>query len=292
MALEAPGVERPDAWAVPAWDGSELRGKTVLLWAEQGLGDTVQFARYAPLVAARGGRVVVQCPACLASLVRSVEGVSAVFTQAEPLPECDVQAPFLSLPRLVGTAGNVPGEVPYMRADPERVARYRRMLGPARELRAGLVWRGNPEHPADRLRSVALSRLTAFGGVAGVEWHSLQVEEEARREALEHREWLRPCLEESPDADYLAAVVHCLDLVVSVDTMPAHLAGALGRPVWTLLAYVSDWRWQVAGNRSLWYPTVRLFRQPRLGDWEAVVERVTSELACWIQAFPAFTDKE
>jgi len=280
-------AERSRAQSQPAWDGSELQGKTLLLWAEQGLGDTIQFSRYAPLAAAHGGPVIVECPECLVSLVRSIPGVSEVVTRARPLPPFDVQAPLLSLPRILGTTReSIPGEVPYLRPDPERVAHYRAMLGPAGGIRAGLVWHGNPEHPADRLRSVPLARLAALGEVAGVEWHSLQVEEDTRPEAREQAEWLRPCLVDSPDADYVAALARCLDVIVSVDTMPAHLAGALGRPVWTMLAYVSDWRWQVTGEGSPWYPTMRLFRQPRLGDWEAVVEKVAREMGELASRFP------
>ncbi len=253
-------------------------GRTILLWAEQGLGDTLQFARFAPLVAARGGRVIVEVQDCLASLVRSIDGVSAVVAQSQEPPPCQWQAPLLSLPRLFGTApDSIPGAAPYLEADPERVERYRARLGSGNDLRVGLVWAGSPRHTSDRLRSIPLARMAALRHVEGVEWHSLQVEEGAREEARREAGWLRPGLDE-PNADSLAAAMTCLDLVITVDTMPAHLAGALGRPVWTLLAHVSDWRWQVGEEDSPWYPTMRLFRQQRPGDWEELLERVAGEL--------------
>jgi tetratricopeptide (TPR) repeat protein len=283
----------PRAAPQPPWNGGPLHGKTILLWAEQGLGDTIQFARYAPLVAARGGRVMVECQDCLVSLVQSIGGVSAVVGQSQELPPFDVQAPLMSLPRLLDTAvDSIPGAVPYVRADAARVARYRGILGPARGLRAGLAWAGSPRHTSDRLRSIPLARLAALREVPGVEWHSLQVEEKETREARGAGGWLRPPLEVAPDAGYLAAMMSCLDLVVTVDTMPAHLAGALGRPVWTLLGYVPDWRWQIARDGSPWYPGMRLFRQERPGDWEGVIEKVRAGMGALIQAFRTGTDKQ
>lgn len=279
--------------AQPAWDGSTLDGKTILLWAEQGLGDTLQFARYASLVAARGGRVILECQDCLMALGRTLDGVCEVVPQSRELPAYGVQAPLLSLPRLLGTTvETVPAAVPYLAADPVRVARYRSMLGPAHGLRVGLVWAGSPRHCSDRLRSVGLARLAPLAGVADVEWHSLQVEEQVRGETREHSGWLRSCLEESPNADYLAAMMMCLDLVITVDTMPAHLAGALGLPVWTLLPQVPDWRWQTAVETSPWYPGMRLFRQGNPGGWENVVARVGGELRLLVQGLAARTDKQ
>ncbi len=277
--------EAPRAWSLPAWDGSAPAGRTILLWAEQGLGDTLQFARFAPLVAARGGRVILEVQDCLASLVRSIDGVSAVVAQSQELPPCDWQAPLLSLPRLLGTAADsIPGAAPYLEADPERVERYRARLGTGSAMRVGLVWAGSPRHASDRLRSIPLARMAALRHVEGVEWHSLQVEESAREEARREAGWLRAGLE-APNADSLAAAMMCLDLVITVDTMPAHLAGALGRPVWTLLAHVPDWRWQIGEEDSPWYPTMRLFRQQRPGDWKELLERVAGELGRLASSF-------
>jgi len=276
--------EAPRASSLPAWDGSALEGRTILLWAEQGLGDTLQFVRYAPLVAARGGRVIVEVQDCLASLVRSADGVAAVVPQSRELPPCQRQAPLLSLPRLLGTVpDSIPAAVPYLAADPARVERYRARLGAGNGLRVGLVWAGSPRHTSDRLRSIRLARMTPLRHVEGVEWHSLQVEESAREEARGEG-WLRRLLDE-PNADSLAAAMTCLDLVITVDTMPAHLAGALGCPVWTLLAHVPDWRWHLAEEDSPWYPTMRLFRQQRPGDWEELLKRVAVELGRLASSF-------
>ncbi|MDR3702861.1 MAG: tetratricopeptide repeat protein [Candidatus Sulfopaludibacter sp.] len=270
--------EAPRARSLPAWDGSALAGRTILLWAEQGLGDTLQFARYAPLVAARGGHVMVEAQDCLVSLVGSIDGAGEVVAQSGELPRCDLQAPLLSLPRLLGTTvDTIPGAIPYVYAEAARVRAYRARWEPGRGFRVGLVWAGSPRHVSDRLRSIPLSRMAALRNVAGVEWHSLQVEEHAREEARREAGWLHPGLDE-PDADSLAAAMSCLDLVITVDTMPAHLAGALGRPVWVLLAHVPDWRWQIAEEDSPWYPTMRLFRQQRAGDWEELVERIAGEV--------------
>ncbi len=279
---------QPRARTLPPWDGTPLNGQTVLLWAEQGLGDTLQFGRFAAAVAARGARVVVEVPDCLASLASSLEGVAEVVTPAAELPPCDVQAPLMSLPRLLGTTvESIPNAVPYLRADPARVAEYRARLGPARNLRAGLVWAGSPLHTSDRQRSIALKKLESLRTVPGIEWHSLQVEEYARLEAVHHGGWLDSELLRPAHADSLAAAMCCLDLVLTVDSMPAHLAGALGLPVWTLLAHVPDWRWQLAGETSPWYPTMRLFRQRKAGDWEEVLARVCGELRMLAATFAA-----
>ena len=276
--------EKPRAWSEPWWDGSPLEGKTILLYAEQGLGDALQFARYAPLVAECGGRVVVECQERLAALIGSVPGVSEVATPGEPLPPFDVQAALMSLPRLLGTTlGTIPGETPYLSIAPAPVQRWREILGPARGLRVGLAWAGNPEHANDRRRSLPLEALAPLGAVPGIECYSLHVGDRAAAEVHDSGGWVRRVLTENglPVAggvSELGALMCCLDLVITADSMPAHLAGALGRPVWTLLARAADWRWQWEREDSPWYPTMRLFRQPRAGDWDAVVERVCREI--------------
>lgn len=265
---------RPRACERPTWNGSDLSGKTILLSSEQGLGDTIQFARYAPLVAARGGRVLVEAPETLRPLLRTVPGVAHLITPAMPLPDFDEQAPLASLPRILGTTlETIPAEVPYLRADQSLAERMADALGPRRRteksLRVGLAWTGNPAHPRDRYRSLRLARLEEFGRLAGVEWYSLHIGEKERAEA-EAAGWVRQILSQSGGVAELAALMTQLDLVVSVDSMPAHLAGALGRPVWTLLALAADWRWLLERADTPWYPTMRLFRQQRLGDWEGV----------------------
>ena len=286
-------AEPPRAAALPPWNGEPLEGRTILLWAEQGLGDTVQFARYVPLVAALGGRAMVECPDCLAGLVESVAGVSGVIAPAGPLPAAACQAPLMSLPRLAATIPEeIPNAVPYLTAGRERVARCRARLGEGRSLRVGLAWSGNPIHINDNLRSIPLARMAALRRVPGVEWHSLQVEERDSDEGWREGGWLHRSMDEPRCAASLAALMCCLDLVVTVDSMAAHLAGALGRPVWTLLARVPDWRWRMKGETTPWYPTMRLFRQKRAGDWEEVLERVAEELRSLAQSIAHAADKE
>jgi len=263
----------------PAWDGAPLEGKTIVLFAEQGLGDAIQFARYAPLVAARGGRVIVECPSTLAALMASADSVSEVATAESELPRFDVQAAMMSLPMIFGTtAESIPARTPYLRAEPTRVEFWRQTLGPAKLFRVGLAWAGNPRHVNDRRRSIDLKRMDALRHVSGVEWHSLQIGEEARAQVRDGGAWFHSPLPDTGDCGNLAALMCSLDLIVSVDSMPAHLAGALGRPVWTLLPWAPDWRWQLEREDSPWYPSMRLFRQPRPGDWETVVQRVAHAL--------------
>ncbi len=282
----------PRAAALPAWNGSPPAGKTILLWAEQGLGDTLQFIRFATLVAALGARVIVECPECLAGLVGSVEGVSRVIRPSDCMPPCDLQVPLLSLPRLLGTTlETLPSATPYLRTGPAPAARDRQSA-PARKLRVGLVWAGSPGHVSDRLRSIALRRMSVLGEVPDVEWHNLQVEERPGEETSGEPAWLRCSPERPRNAGALAAAMCGLHLVITVDSMPAHLAGALGLPAWTLLSFAPDWRWGTSGSSSPWYPTMRLFRQDRPGDWEGVLKKVCEELRRKVQAFQAADDEE
>ncbi|HJT76014.1 MAG TPA: tetratricopeptide repeat protein, partial [Gemmataceae bacterium] len=274
----------PRPFPQPRWDGSPLRGKTVLLYMEQGLGDMVHFLRYAPLVRRQGGRVVVECPASLVPLFSTCPGIDQLVAEGEPLPAFDVQAPLLSLPGLLGTTlATVPAGVPYLHAEPERVARWRQRLGAASEFRVGVVWQGNPRHAWDRHRSTPLACFAPLAEVAGVGLYSLQKGpgvEQLRAAAG------RPAvvdLGEELDAAGgafrdTAAVMQCLDLVVTADTAAAHLAGALGVPVWVALSAIADWRWLVGREDTPWYPTMRLFRQERLGDWDEVFARMAGAL--------------
>jgi tetratricopeptide (TPR) repeat protein len=277
--------DKPRAWSQPWWDGSPLEGKTILLYAEQGLGDTIQFARYAPLVAASGGRVVVECQEPVADIVGSIHGVSQVVTPASPLPPFDVQAALMSLPRLLGTTlDTIPRSTPYVAISPALVDRWRDALAPGRGLRVGLAWAGNRQHPGNRQRSFPLDVLAPLGAIPGIQYYSLHVGDEAASEIWNSGGWVRRVLTEDglPPAGglpELGALMCRLDLVITADSMPAHLAGALGRPVWTLLSAAADWRWQLGDLEDTpWYPGMRLFRQPRLGDWTAVVERVCHEI--------------
>jgi hypothetical protein len=265
------------------WDGRELSGRTILLHAEQGLGDTLQFIRYAPLVKERGGRVIVECQPSLLELLGSCRGIDVLEAQGSALPEFDVQAPLLSLPRILGTSlATIPANVPYVVADAELVGRCRQELEAVPGFRIGIAWQGSTMHKRDRQRSLPLGRFEPLARLPGVRLLSLQVGAGADQ--------LRDLGDRFPIADLggrfdpwslrdAAAVISVLDLVISVDSAMAHLAGALGVPIWLLLPFASDWRWLLEREDSPWYPTMRLFRQSEPGDWDGVFDRVTNALA-------------
>ncbi len=272
----------------PAWDGAPLAGRSLLLYMEQGLGDMIQFLRYAPLVQARGGRVVVQAPAFLLPLFSTCPGIDELVAEGNPLPDCHLHAPLLSLPRLFGTTlETIPAAVPYLAADPERLASWRARLAAYPEFKVGVVWQGNPHHVWDRHRSVPLTRLAPLAAVPGVRLFSLQKGPGVEQIAPAAKQLPVTVLADQLDAagGFLdtAAVMQCLDLVITVDTAAAHLAGALGVPVWAALARVMDWRWLRDREDSPWYPTMRLFRQPAAGDWGAVFRRMAAELQRAVQ---------
>ena len=262
----------------PEWDGRPLGGKTILIHAEQGLGDTIQFARYLPLVAKQGGRVVAEVQAELVGLVRGIEGVAACVAAGRPLPDFAVHAPLLSLPRLLGTTiGTIPSQVPYLKAPREAGAGLPE-LAHAPGLKVGLAWAGNASHANDRWRSIRLDALAPVLTVPGVTFVSLQVGEAAAQLADAPAGILdaAPSLRSFADT---AALIDELDLVIAVDTAAAHCAGALGRPVWVMLPAAPDWRWLLNTPRSPWYPTMRLYRQESLGDWAPVAARIAADLA-------------
>jgi len=285
-ALPEERAGRP-AFPQPAWDGAPLAGRRILLWREQGFGDQLQFVRFAREVKRRGGIVIVRCSAALARLLAQSPGVDEVVADGDPLPPFDVHAPLMSLPFLLGAGSNVMGEaVPYLspagRCPPALAA-----IGGAPGVQAGLVWAGAPGHANDRNRSVALDELCPLFDLPGVCWHSLQRGPAAwalRDLPAELRPRVRDVAAACHDFNDTAHAIARLDLVVAVDTAVAHLAGAMGKPVWILLPHVPDWRWMLERDSTPWYPSARLFRQPSPGDWPAVVARVRGELAA---AFPA-----
>jgi tetratricopeptide (TPR) repeat protein/ADP-heptose:LPS heptosyltransferase len=264
----------PRPFAQPLWDGSDLQGQTILLHAEQGMGDTIQFVRYADLVRDRGGRVIVECQPALVRLLQPMLSLDRVVAQGEPLPEFAVHAPLLSLPHILGTdLTTIPARVPYLSLPSDVTI----PLFPAGGLKVGIVWAGNPSHKNNRYRSCGLTVLRSLLTLPQVRFYSLQ-----KGEAVsELQQAGLPVVDLSGQlqdfADTAAAIAQ-LDLVISVDTAVAHLAGALGKPVWLLLGFAPDWRWMLEREDSPWYPTMRLFRQPQLGDWESVVLRVRQEL--------------
>jgi tetratricopeptide (TPR) repeat protein len=275
---------RPRAFAQPRWDGSPLGGRTVLLYAEQGLGDTLQFLRYAPLVKERGGRVFLAVPPALVALVSTCPGVERVVAEHEPLPPFDTHLPLMSLPAVFGTTlATVPAAVPYLAADPQRQQRWRQRFAGVPGLKVGVAWQGNPRHKWDRYRSFPLAQLESLAQIEGVTLVSLQ--KGPGSEQLAQFAGHFPVLELGPELDAgesafvdTAAVMCCLDLVVCCDTAAAHLAGALGVPVWVALAAIVDWRWLLGREDSPWYPTMRLFRQERLGEWVPVFARMAVAL--------------
>jgi hypothetical protein len=259
---------------VPLWDGSDLAGKTILLYHEQGLGDTIMFARYIPLVAARGGRVVVECPPPLVDLVSQVAGVRDVVIPNGPPPAYDVQLPLLSLPSVFRTAmETIPRDVPYLRVPEDRKAAWAGRIPDDGRKKIGLCWAGGQSQPH---RSIPTPLLAPLAQVAGVRWVSL-----TKEPLPDHGPPPLDLLDPIPDVkDFAdtAAILDRMDLVITIDTSVGHLAGALGKPTWTLLARHSDWRWLLDREDSPWYPTMRLFRQPDHGDWQSVIARVAAEL--------------
>jgi tetratricopeptide (TPR) repeat protein len=274
----------PRALPKPPWDGAPLAGRTVLLYAEQGLGDTLQFVRYVPLVQGRGGRVLLECPPGLAPLLSRCPGIDTLVPQGAPLPPFDCHAPLLSLPRLFGTTlASVPATVPYLFADPERIERWRpRLAGPG--LRVGIGWQGNPKYRGDRHRSIPLARFAPLAAVPGVRLFSLQKGHGSEQLAEWGEQWgltdLGRELDEGGAGAFVdtAAVLRQLDVVVTSDTALAHLAGGLGVAVWLALPAASDWRWLRAREDSPWYPSMRLFRQQQWGNWEEVFARIAEAL--------------
>ncbi len=264
----------------PLWAGEELAGKTILLYPEQGFGNVIQFLRYVPLVAARGARVVLETPARIARLAATLKGRPQVIATGDPLPPVDLCCPLLSLPRLFATRlDTIPAEIPYLAADPVLVARWRQKVGDGAGLKVGLAWAGNPKTSYDRERSIALDRLRPLLEVPGIRWFSLQVGERAADVARLPPGAIRDLSAEQIDFAETAALIENLDLVLTVNTAAAHLAGALGRPGWVMLPFAPDWRWLLGREDSPWYPTLRLFRQPAPGAWDPVIARVAQELA-------------
>jgi tetratricopeptide (TPR) repeat protein len=270
----------PQAAARPRWNGEPIaEGQTLLLHAEQGFGDTLQFVSYVPLAAARGGKVILQVPSQLKALLEHVPGLAGVFGDNEPLPQFDVQCPLLSLPLVFATRlDTIPPPLP-LTAPPERIAEWAGVRAAGAECQIGIAWAGNPKHTNDRSRSVPLTSFRRILDAPRCRFHLLHPELRAGEEA----EFATLC----NVADYrgrirdfadTAAIIGHLDLVIAADTAAAHLAGAMGRPVWVLLSFNTDWRWFLGREDSPWYPTARLFRQDRPHSWDNVLAHIGAEL--------------
>jgi Tfp pilus assembly protein PilF len=263
----------------PLWDGGSLAGRTILLYADHGLGDSLQFIRYAPLVKGRGGRVIVACQQAIARLLASCPGVDAVFVEGEQLPEFDVYAPLMSLPKILGTTlASVPASVPYLTPEANLVMDWRRELEPLASFKVGIAWQGNPRYKRDWQRSVPLFSFEPLVRVAGVRLFSLHkgfgIEQLAEVQSL----FAVTDLGSQCDLAEVAALMQSLDLVIAPDTALAHLAGAVGVPVWVALSFAADWRWLEERTDSPWYPTMRLFRQRTWGNWDEVFDVMAIEL--------------
>jgi len=263
----------------PLWLGdTPVRGKTVLLHAEQGLGDSLQFVRYAQNLADLGARVVLEAEPALFELFGTLPGIDQLVRQGQPLPAFDLHCPLLSLPLAMGTElDSIPVTIPYLRASPERQAQWRDRLGPHTGLRVGLVWSGSPTHQDDHNRSIALAALLAHLP-EGPQYISLQKDVRASDDAALQTQGLLhfgPQLQSFSDT---AALCACLNLVISVDTSVAHLSGALGQRTWVLLPHLPDWRWLMQRSDSPWYPSARLYRQAQARDWSAPLAQLALDL--------------
>ena len=271
------------SFQAPLWLGDEpVSGKTVLLHAEQGFGDTIQFVRYAPLLAGRGAKVICEVQPELQPLLSQLADVS-VIAAGEPLPPCDLHCPLLSLPLAFKTqATTIPAAVPYLTASAERVAYWRDRLQDrlsGQRPRAGFVWSGSPTHNNDRNRSIALARLAGLFEEPPMRCFSLQSElREPDRETLQALPNLVHLGDDLSDFADTAAIMSLLDVIISVDTAAAHLAGALGKPVVILLPHAADFRWMRHRPDTPWYPTATLLRQPAFGDWDSVIADLGREL--------------
>ena len=267
----------------PKWDGKPLFGKTILLHGEQGLGDNIQFIRYAPLVKERRANIVFVCQTLLVPLMESCPGIDRVIATGEKVPRFDVHAPLLSLPGIFNTTlESVPANVPYLFAYPALVEKWRERLAELHGLKIGINWQGRVGKGEFRKRDIPLDCCAKLGQIPGVRLVSLQKGVE-RGEVKNAGIW-------DPGDDWdktagafmdTAAIIKNLDLVITSDTSIAHLAGALGVQVWVALPFVPDWRWMLDRSDSPWYPTMRLFRQKQPGDWEAVFQEIRKALAQW-----------
>jgi hypothetical protein len=266
-------------FAEPVWKGEDALDRVLLVYRDGGLGDFLHFCRFVPL-AMRHARVVLEVPLPLVRLMGSLDGVRdgtvRLVPAGEDPPEFDLISPVTHLPQALGTTmATIPADVPYLLADPSEIAVWRDRLSVLPGLRVGLAWAGNRSYAQDRLRSLDPALLVHLSGTPGVSFVSLQTE---RREGVPHALGLHDWTEELHDMAATAALISALDLVIGVDSSVAHLAGALGRPVWLLNRFHTEWRWMRDRDDSPWYPTMRIFRQPAPGDWRGVLTGVAAAL--------------
>lgn len=260
----------------PLWIGdADVRGKTILIHQEQGLGDTIQMMRYVPMLSEQGAKVVLKVKDNLLPLMKDLPGVECVMKQEEPLPDYDLHCPFMSLPLAFKTTlETIPTSLPYLKAPESKSIYWKARLGDKILPRVGMAWSGAAGHANDRNRSVPLPKILPLLS-CGAEFHSLQKEyRDADRKLVIHEERIKDHCYDLADFSDTAALIEEMDLVISVDTAVAHLAGALGKPVWIILPHTADYRWMADRQDSPWYPTAQLFRQPAFNDWDTVIEKM------------------
>ena len=272
-------TSRKRNFSQPLWLGVEsLANKTILLHAEQGLGDTIQFCRYIPLVKKLGARVLLEVPKPLMELLEDFEGVDELLEAGKKLPEFDYQCPLLSLPLSFKTELNaIPSPTPYLQSNAEKIMVWSQRLGAKSKHRIGLVWSGSTIHKNDSNRSLALADLINYLP-QNFEYVSLQKEVRERDNEVLANSAIKNYSQQLIDFTDTAALCDLMDLVISVDTSVAHLAAALGKPTWILLPFISDWRWMLDREDSPWYESVKLYRQGEDREWEPVFERVARDL--------------
>jgi Tfp pilus assembly protein PilF len=261
----------------PQWDGSDPSGKTILLHAEGGHGDALNFIRFVPQVAQRGAKLILECQPGLITLFEGLPGLDRVIARGQPLPEFDWQIPLQGLPRPLGlTLENIPNTVPYLSAPADRVRRWAHRLASQTKLRVGLVWSGTRYVDRD-IRTRTIDVFAPLAEVPGVKFFNLQTGEDSHQTPPKEMDWADFSAELTDFAE-TAALVQNLDLVVTIDTSVAHLAGALGKPVWVLIPFQCDFRWMLDRTDTPWYPTMRLFRQPTKSGWETPIRLMTEAL--------------
>ena len=274
-------VAPPPRTSAPLWLGEpDCADHRLLVLSEQGTGDTIQYLRYVPLVAASGAKVMIELPRALEQLCASFSKHATLVFDDEPLPRHDLHCPIASLPLVFRTrVETIPAQIPYIEADSALVDRWREIIAPAPgTLRTGIVWAGNPKQGSEARRGIGLAPCVPLFAVPRVRWYSLQVGERAADLARLAPSAAVDLSSRLTDFSETAAVIANLDLVITTDTAVAHLAGAMGKPVWVLLMFAADWRWLRGRDDSPWYPSARLFRQVSPGDWKGVIDRVKREL--------------
>lgn len=275
------GRSDPALAGVPRWTGEPLDGRTIVLIAEQGLGDTIQFARFAAAFADMGANVQIRCPETLHALLAVAPGIAGVAGPGADAGDADFHLPLLSVPGVLGVEPDaIPAAAGYLKATPEAADAWRmRLGGDMAARRIGLVWSGNPDNKTDYKRSIALQDLAPVLARPGCTLFSLQVGPAAAAvDAIADDLRPQPLFDEPLPLTEVAAVIEALDLLITVDTSLAHLAGALGQPVWTMISHVPDWRWRLGRADTPWYDSMRLFRQPAIGDWASAVRDVADAL--------------